>query len=125
MSEKNVSAWINILWSVIILFALSLWIYLNNKNSKGILGVELFPYIISPILIGGAIIVFILQRYRIVQKINFAYVFAGISNAYIGLLGVYFNMTSQVRKFSIIDLFFVVNIVIAISIIWNMIASHD
>jgi hypothetical protein len=120
MERTNSTVWIKILWSVVILFALSLWIYRTNGSSNGILGIEIVPYIFSPIVLAVTIVVVLLQMWNKMDKRAFFYILVAVSNLYVGSLGIYFNLASQIRVFSIIDLVFICNIACAIVFLKNM-----
>jgi len=88
MADRNYPIWIKILWSIVILFSISLWIYISNCRSNGIIGFEIYPYFISPVVLVMAIIVAILRKRKAIQSLSFLYILAAVANAYIGVLGI-------------------------------------
>jgi len=84
------------------------------------MGIEIFPYFLSPVIIVLTILIIFLRKRKVIHHLAFVYVLSGVSNVYIGILGVYFNLTSQQRIISSIDLLFVVNILCAGFIFGNI-----
>ena len=113
MPTKRDLFWLKLLWSVVVIFAVTLFAYIRYTHSDGIIGFDIYPYIFSPYVIGGAIIIFILGMAHVISENSFYHVLAGASNGYLSLVGAYVVFSSQVKTPHLIDLLFVVNGLIA------------
>jgi len=117
MSSKKGFFWINILWSIVVIFAVALFAYIRYSQSNGIIGFEIYPYVFSPYVIGATIVIYLLSIARVIKNRSFLYTLAGTSNAFLAIAGLYLVFTSQVKVLHPIDLFFAANGLIAVFIL--------
>jgi hypothetical protein len=97
MSEYKDWKWQKLLWSVVILVAMTLVAYKRFMESSTILGFSIYLYIVGPYLLGFSLLI-VLLRLWVVRSLEGSsiYVFTGTTNAFVGLAGAWVLYTSQV-----------------------------
>ena len=120
MLMPNSLKWQKLLWSFVIIFAMTFYLYWRYSKSESILGFSIYPYLAWPMIIFGSAIVLILRIFRISRsKESFIYIFTGAINAFIGTIGTYLNFTSLQKIDYYVYLMFILNILLAIFIFWD------
>ena len=113
--------WQKFLWSVVIIFAFTLYIYWLNTKSQSILGFSIYLYLASPISICVGFLVLLFRTCRIgILNDSFIYIFTGTANAFIGLTEMYLNFISQVKIEFSAYLICLSSILLATFIFWDV-----
>ncbi len=96
MSNDRNLRWQKILWSVVIIFAISLFLYLRYNQTYHVIKFSIFPYFIWPYLAALSSIVIVLRIIRLgISRESFIYILIGTTNFYIGGIGSYILATSD------------------------------
>lgn len=112
--------WQKLLWSIVIIFALTLYLYWLNTKSQSILGFSIYSYLAWPIAICLGLLVLLFRVFRTgILKDSFIYIFAGTANAFIGFIGTYLNFISLIKIASSMYLMYFSSILLAIFIFWD------
>jgi len=117
MKTYSSDFWIKILWCVVIIFAWTLLAYIRYSKSGSIIGFSIYPYILSPYLIGYGVCATLLSITKVITRRSFIYILAGLSNGYIGLLGFYLELIGKNTKPDLIVVFLICNVVFGAGIL--------
>lgn len=118
-SEKEFN-WLKILWATVIIFALTLIVYVKYLKSNSEIGFDIYPYVIWPFVIGSTFVMMILRFLKIIKYNSFGYIFIGLVNTLQGIIGLYLNMTSKTIMGFFVHAMFFINILLALGIIWDV-----
>src|SRR5258706_9074602 len=111
MVKEDSLRWQKILWSVVIIFALTLLAYIKYVRSNGIISFGIFPYFIWPYVIVPSIVTMLLRLPRMgLTRKSFIYIFIGTVNVYIGAVGLYLVVRSDTSMSFSIHAMFCINI---------------
>src|SRR5216684_3275054 len=94
--EKNLN-WQKIIWASVVIFGLVLLAYIKYQKSQDEIGFDFYPYVIWPYIIGMSIMIILLRLSRVIRNTAFVYILIGLLNATIGVVGIYLDLTSQVK----------------------------
>ena len=122
--EKNLN-WQKILWSTVLIFGLTLVAYIKYQRSDNEIGFDIYPYVIWPYVIGATTIILILRFSKILKRNSFPYIFFGLLNTLEGLIGLYLNLTSQIKLSFLIYGMFITNILFVVVIFWDVFKKVD
>lgn len=113
-SDRNF-IWIKLLWSAVIVFSLTLLLYIKHTKADGIIGFGIYPYILAPYTLGLSALLIIL-RFTISKSARrlFIYLFAGTISLFIGLVGIYLDASSQTIVDYTFHILFYLNSLLAI-----------
>jgi hypothetical protein len=95
-AEQSVK-WSNLIWSIVILFSLTLYfikITWNGPHLPGLFGFFLVSWLVC---LPAALIVLLLRLFRFVNREAFIYIFLGVSSFYLGICGLYFGVGNVTR----------------------------
>jgi hypothetical protein len=115
MSNINDLRWQKLLWSCVLLGGLVLIVYLLVIRSATMVGPLFYPYIIWPYLMAFTLVISALRFFAgRGSSDSFFYIFTGVANACVGLLGLYLNFTSAVSLTLTIRAMFAINLLVAL-----------
>lgn len=123
MAEENSFRWQNFLWSVVTLFALTLFAYIQYSRSNNLISFGIFAYFVWPYLISLTVLILILRYFNVIYQGSFFYIFIGTTNIYIGGAGLYLIATSDVRLSFFIHGMFYLNILFATFTLFDIFGS--
>lgn len=120
MPNKNNFKWQNFLWSIVIIFGLTLFAYTRFTKSNSIIGFDIYPYALSPYVAAGSLIIILLRILRVISNESFLYIFIATLNIYLGTLGAYLDASSEAPVSLLIHTMFYLNILLAIFIFFDV-----
>jgi hypothetical protein len=103
---------LKLLWSFVIIFALSLLAYVRYDSSSTIISFSIYPALVSPYVAALGILAFLLRIAKFVSEDAFICVLGALSGAYIGLVGLYIEMISQ-RPIALVIFMFLANLILS------------
>lgn len=113
MAKDNDLRWQKILWSVVIIFALTLAAYIRYSRYNNIISFWIYPYFIWPYVFIPSIIILILRFFRIsIFQESFIYIFIGTLNFCIGVTGAYLIAKGDEKLSLLIHSMFYLNILL-------------
>ena len=96
MSNDSNLRWLKILWSLVIIFAITLFAYLRYTHTYHVINFSIFRYFIWPYAILLSVIVLILRLFKLgISQASFMYILIGTMNFCIGLVGAYIVAASD------------------------------
>jgi hypothetical protein len=97
MQANKELKWQKLLWSLVIIVASTLVAYRRFMESSRILGFGVYLYVVRPYLIGFSLLIILLRLWGARSLAgSFIYIFTGATNAFMGLVGIYLLLTSQI-----------------------------
>ena len=118
--ESNLN-WQKILWSIVIIFALTLAAYIRYNKSNNIISFWIYPYFIWPYVIVASTLILVLRLFRIaISQESFLYIFIGILNFGIGVTGSYLIAKSDAKVSLLIHSMFYVSILLSVFIFMDV-----
>jgi hypothetical protein len=84
--------WANLIWSMVILFALTICSISVNRHGPYVPGLFGFFIVGWTVCLPAAVIVVILRLLRLINRGVFLYVFSGVACFYLGICGLYFGV---------------------------------
>jgi hypothetical protein len=125
MTGKNNLKWQYILWSVVVIFGLTLTAYVKYMRSDGIIGFDIYPYVLEPYVIISSLIIALLRILRVISNESFLYIFIAAVSLFIGAIGVYLNMTGVAQMSILSHSMFYLNVLIAIIIFFDVFRKRE
>jgi len=125
MKNTRSLKWQKILWSVVIVFALTLVAYIKYSKSDSIIAFGIYPYVLEPYVIISSLAIALFRIFRIISNESFLYIFAATVSVYIGSMGVYLNSTGETKMNIIIQGLFCLNILMAIFIFFDVFKKRE
>lgn len=125
MRTENSLIWQKVLWSIVINFGITLFAYIKYTKSSGVIGFEIYSFVLSPYASAAGFIIILFRFWRASFLKSFLYVFIATVNIYLGPLGVYLNATSEVRMSFLLQGMFYLNILIAIFIFIDIFRNRN
>jgi len=120
MEKESNLFWQKVLWSVVIIFAVTLFAYIRYNQVSNIISFGIYIYLVWPYVIIPSIILVLVRLPAIgLSAQSFVYLFAGTANACLGITGVYALATSDTRMSLLIHAMFVSNIILATFIFFD------
>jgi len=125
MTNERSLKWQKILWSVVIIFALTLIAYIRHSKSDSIIGFDIYPYVLEPYVMISSLAVALLRFFRIISYESFFYIFMATVCVYIGVIGVYLNSTSKTNMSLMMQGLFYLNLLMAIFIFFDVFKKRE
>jgi len=117
--------WQKVLWSLVIIFAVTLSAYIRYRQSNNIISFGIFTYYVWPyVSIPSIILVLLRLSTKNLSIVSFIYLFAGTANACLGIAGVYMLFTSDSRMDLFIHGMFFSNILLAVYVFYDAVRKH-
>ena len=104
--------WVKLIWSVVVIFSISLLLYIRHTKAGGIIGFGIYPYVLAPYILGLSVLLTLL-RFIIPTLIrrSFIYLLTGTFTLLIGSVGIYLDTSSQARVDYTIHTIFYLNFI--------------
>ncbi|HVW62258.1 MAG TPA: hypothetical protein VHC48_19540 [Puia sp.] len=120
--ERNF-IWVKLIWSVVIIVGFTLLSYIRYIKSGSIIGFDIYPYILDPYILALSLIITLIRLLSHgLSPGSFVYILTGVTNAFIGGIGIYLNASSQVSMSYVTYGMFLLNLLLAAFIFY---AAYD
>jgi hypothetical protein len=113
---RTSAKWWNLVWSVAILAALTIYFARIANQGSNVLGLFGFFFVCWVICLPGSVFIVLLRLFRVIGRAGFVYVFVGLSCFYLGNCGLFFGIGDIKRDVLWVALYWV-TIVIGIFIL--------